>query len=188
MKTVKLIIAIMAFILSTGAMAQTNHNQLDREMEDMAVNLCSQDIAELHVHRTSARLWVTGVDQFGKPQGQLGVLQELEMHGIKGRVHLAEFRSEDDARAAAASYVTNMAAVFHPGAFRNATNKLVVDQSWYSRDGGNTVLLVRTGKTLALVSCRGGTDDQQGETSVTLAAHIADKVRSGKRVIFPQSK
>jgi hypothetical protein len=173
-------------VRSGAVIVQAGSDQISHENADEGVNLISHDIAALRVHRTAARDWLTGVEQSGRPVGRPGVLQELELKGVKARVHLAEFGSEDDARAEAASYVTNMAAVFYPGVIEGTTNKLVVDQSWYSRNSNNTALLIRTGKTLALVSCRNGTSDEQKETVVVLAARIADKVRSGKRVIVPK--
>jgi len=174
-------------ITALGMMAQTNQNPVNQESGDANVILGSQELPELHVHKTMLRDWITNVDQLGKPHGRPGVIQEVEIRGIKARVQFAEFSSENEARLAAAFYITNVASVFNSGIWGTATNKFIVDESWYSLDSGNTAILMRSRETLFLVSCRTGTREQQADASVKLAVRITDKIKTGKRVILPQA-
>lgn len=189
MKNIKSIFAISLLVITPlEVLAQTNQNRVDGEIEDSNVILRSQEIPGLQVHKTMPGEWITSFDQSGKPPGQPGVLQQLEVQQVKARMHLAEFNTENEARLAAAHYITNMASVFSPGIWQNATNQSIGDESWYGHDTGNTTILMRTGITLALVSCHTGTREQQEGVAIMLAVRIAAKIRAGKRVIVPLAR
>lgn len=124
MKNIERIFAISLLVIAPlEVMAQTNLNLVNGQSQESSLILQSQEIPGLHVRMTRPRDWVTKFGQKGKPPGQPGVYQEFEMQNVKGIVHLAEFTAEDEARLAAAHYVTNMAAIFSPGIWAGATNK-----------------------------------------------------------------
>ncbi len=149
------------------------------------VVLQRNEVSGFAVRREMPRQWWKGRDSSGRPMEATGVVQEGDLAGTKVQIHYCEFADTGEAHKAAEFHARNMAAVFQRGLWSGAEHKVIGDETWFSRDGANLALLVRSGRTCVLVSCVGGDAEKQKRIAGTLGGRIVDKISSGSRVMVP---
>ncbi len=158
-----------------------------QDEQDGSILMQSNDVADVAIHKTAHREWVKSIDAAGKPRGTHGVVQEVEVQGIKTRIHYAEFASNEEAHQAAEFHIKNVASIFKTGLWEGANRQLIGDETWSSRNAETLAILVRSGKICALVSCHGGDTEKRGSVAEMLAERIVHKAGKGARVPLPQS-
>lgn len=146
--------------------------------------LQDNEVVGIKIERTGIRPWWKGVETNGKPEEAIGLEQYAIIQGVKARIHYAEFDSDEDAHRAAEFYSKNMASIFYPGLWNGSLNKSVGDESWYFSDV-TTGLLIRSGRTCFLISCRDGDLEKRKQVAELLAKQIEHKIKNGGRVIVP---
>lgn len=150
----------------------------------LQATLQDNEVVGIKIERTSIRPWWKGVGTNGKPEEARGLEQYATIQGVKARIHYTEFDSDEDAHRAAEFYSKNMASIFHPGLWNGSLNKSIGDESWYFSDV-TTGLLVRSGRTCILISCREGDVEKRKQIAELLAKQIEQKIKKGGRVIVP---
>lgn len=148
----------------------------------LQATLQDNEVVGIKIERTGIRPWWKGVGTNGKPEEAIGLEQYAIIQGVKARIHYTEFDSDEDAHKAAEFYSKNMASIFYPGLWNGSLNKSVGDESWYFSDV-TTGLLVRSGQTCFLISCRDGDVEKRKQVAESLAKRIEEKVKKGGRVI-----
>lgn len=172
-------------IFGTLCFLQTAYGQPDFREHMTSTNdilLRADEVSGVAIRRTVDRPWVTGIPPSAKPLSSHGVLQEVEVEGVKARIHYAEFDSEDDARQAAGFHINNMALIFRNGLWNGAKHKSIGDETWFARGPVSLAVLVRSGKTCFLISCREGDFEAQARIAEKLASRLTFKAKHGARV------
>ena len=179
--------SIFEILIALGMLlfAQTLHGQDEPGIgttNPINILVNSNDVAGVAIHRTAIREWVTSINAAGKPLGMQGIVQEVEVQGIKARIQYAEFESDEDAHQAAEFHVENVASIFQRGLWEAARRQLIGDETWFSRNAETLAILFRSGKICALVSCHGTDTAKLGRVAEMLAERIVHKANKGARV------
>lgn len=170
----------------TGQVAPAQQISTVNETNQANVVLQTNDIRNTKVYRITRRDWVTAVSSQGKPIGQPGVLQEVEVQMVKVSINYCEFSSKEEAHNAAEFHIKDVASIFQMGMWTNATHKVIGDESWYTEDESAVALLIRSGRVCILLSCREGDREKRRSVAEMVAERIVTNVATGKRVIVPQ--
>jgi len=184
--------SIFAFLVAPGMLlfAQALHGQDESgtgTTTPTSILVNSNDVAGVVIHRIANREWVKSIDAAGKPLGTHGIVQEVEVQGIKARIQYGEFASNEDAHQAAEFHIKNVASLFQTGLWEGAKRQLIGDEVWSSRNAETLAILVRSGKICALVSCHGTDTDKLGRVAEMLAERIVHKAGKGARVPLSKS-
>jgi hypothetical protein len=149
--------------------------------------LQESDIPGLKIEKTSMRPWCKELDVKRMPVETKGVEQYVAIQGTKALMLYAEFVNTNEAHKAAEFYSKNMASIFLPGLWDGAQKAPIGDESWYFNDV-TTGLLIRSGRTCFLISCRDGDVEKRKLIAEAIAKRIEDKVKLGGRVIVPSDR
>lgn len=156
---------------------------LGNEMTDKnSILLRTNELSGVVVRNTNERPWITGLASSGKPPSSYGILQEVEAEGVKARIHYAEFDSYDAARRATEFYIDSISLIFVNGMWDGAKHESIGDQTWHALGPSTLAVLVRTGKTCILISCRDGDIVAQARIAEKLAERLVMKEQQGARV------
>jgi hypothetical protein len=164
---------------------QATYAQPDSEngiMDKQNILLKKDELSGIVIHRTQERPWVTGIPPNGEPSSSHGVLQEVEIEGVKVRIRYAEFQSEVEARQAADFHIHNVASIFQKGFWDVAKRESIGDESWYTRSPAALAVLVRSGNVCFLISVREGDFEKQAHIAEILAERLTSKAKHGARV------
>ena len=171
----------------TGQVALTQQISTGGDTNQANVVLQPNDIKNAKVDRIMRRNWITAVGSEGKPHGQAGVVQEIEVQEVMVRIHYCEFGSNEEAHNAAEFHIKDVASIFQTGMWSNATHKIIGDESWFTEDESVDALLIRSGRVCILLSCREGDREKRRSVAEMVGERIITNVADGKRVIVPQS-
>jgi len=183
MKTQNLLVCIA--VSGMLCWSQALYGQIDLEKDAANVDnilIQANEILGVAVRKTWDLDWVTGIDSSGKPRSSHGVIQEVEIQGVKARIHYAEFSTDDAARGAVDFHINNMASIFRRGLWNGAKRVLIGDETWFDRDPRTLAVLIRSGSICVLICCRDGDIDAQARIAEKLAEHLAKKVKEGAYV------
>lgn len=183
------IMFICLFVSGISCLLQATNAQPDSggNMAKNSILLQTNEPSRVVVQKTAEWPWVTDIAPSGKPLSSHGILQEVETEGVKARIHYAEFDSDDAARQAANFHVGNMSLIFNSGLWDGAKHESIGDQTWYARGPATLAVLVRSGKTCILISCRDGDIDAQARIAEKLAERLVQKAKQGARVPVSES-
>lgn len=163
------------------------HESRNSTRDRTSIFVQSNDVVGIDIQKTANRQWVEYIDATGKPRGTYGVVQEVEVQGVKARIHYAGFASAGEAHQAAEFHIKNVASIFKTGLWDGVQRQLIGDEIWSSRHAETLAVLVRAGKICVLISCHGGDTEKRERVAEMLAERIVQKAGKGARVPLPES-
>jgi len=149
--------------------------------------LAVDEINDARQERVVSQPWVRALR--GPQSSVTGVVQEMVCRGVKVRIQYGAFEDVAAAHAAALFHVANTSALFQTGLWSRTQGPVVPgaigDESWWTRSDGSQAVLLRSGKICALISCREGDGATRDKVAEEIAARIAAKARTARRVAAP---
>ncbi len=166
-------IIILPFLSCWSAEENKNVTQIEKMYQPILI--ADGDAKGLKVSSCKPRGWWKGISNDGKPEEQLGFIQELLVNDVNVRIKFALFQEEGEAVSAAEFHSKNMAAIFTKGLWEGAGYQVLGDSCWFSQDGLTTTLLVQSDILCALISCSGNDTETQQQVALKLASLILKK-------------
>ena len=175
-------VVVIMFTLGAAVLSAVGVPPADSLAPANAV-LAAGELGEARLEHAISQPWVRSLR--GQAQTVTGVVQEVVCRGVKVRIQYGAFEDAAAAHAAALFHLENASALFQTGLWSHAQMPVIGDETWWTRGAGAHALLIRSGNVCALISCRDGDAETRDRVAEEIAARIATKARTTRRVAAP---